>query len=81
MTLVDQIQDLIDGGHILPSTCGSVVILVPKKDGTWHMCIDYWSLNKISIKNKYPLPWIDELIYSLKGVKFFKKINLKSGYH
>ena len=45
------------------------------------MCIDYWSLNKISVKNIYPLPQIDELIDSLKGAKFFTKLDLKSGYH
>ena len=44
------------------------------------MCIDYWDLNKILVKNKYPLPQIDELIDSLKGAKFFMKLNLKSGY-
>ena len=45
------------------------------------MCIDYRSLNKISVKNKYPLPWIDELIDNLKGSKFFTKVDLKLGYH
>ena len=60
---------------------GKMVILVPKKYVTWHMCIDYRDLNKISVKNIYPLPWIDELIDSLKGAKFFMKLNLKSGYH
>ena len=45
------------------------------------MCIDYQALNKISVKNKYPLPWIDELIDNLKGAKFFTILDLKSGYH
>ena len=45
------------------------------------MCIDYQAFNKISVKNIYPLPWIDELIDSLKGSKFFMKLDLKSGYH
>ena len=45
------------------------------------MCIDYWSFNKILVKNIYPLPWIDELIDNLKGAKFFTKLDLKSGYH
>ena len=45
------------------------------------MCIDYRDLNKISVKNIYPLPWIDELIDNLKGVKFIRKLDLKSGYH
>ena len=64
-----QIQDLINKGHIRPNSfpCGSLVVLVQKKDKTWHMCIDYRALNNISAKNKYPLPWIDELIDNLKG--------------
>ena len=55
-----KILDLIDKGHIRPnsSPSGSPVILVPKKDGTWRMCIDYRDLNKILVKNKYPLPQI-----------------------
>ena len=76
-------QDFIDKDHILPksSPCVSPVILVPKKDGTWHICIYYQPLNKISVNNRYPLPWIDEIINNLKGDKFFTKINLKLGYH
>ena len=78
-----KIQDFIDKGHICPSSspCGSPVVLVPKKGRTWHMCIDYRALNKILVKNKYPLPWIDELINNLKCNKFFTKIDLNSGYH
>ena len=45
------------------------------------MCIDYWALNKISLKNRYPLPWIDELIDNMKGANLFTKLDLKSGYH
>ena len=78
-----QIQDLINKGHIRPSSspCGSPVILVPKKDRTWCMCIDYQDLNKISVKNKYPLQQIDEVIDNLKGAKLFTKFDLNSGYH
>ena len=78
-----KIQYLIDKGHIRPisSPCGSPIVLVPKKDRTWHMCINYRALNKISVKNIYPLPWIDKPIDNLKGDKLFMKINLKSGYH
>ena len=70
-------------GHIRPisSPCGSPVVLVPNKNETWCMCIDYWALNKISVKNRCPLPWIDELIDSLKGDKLFTKLDLKSGYN
>ena len=78
-----KIQDLIDKGHIHPisSPCGRPFVLVPNKHGTWCMCIDYQYLHKISVKNKYPLPWIDELIENMKCPKFFTKINLKSRYH
>ena len=74
---------MIDKGHICPisSPYGILVILVPKKDGTWCMCIDYQALNKISVNNICPLPWIDELIDSVKGTNFFMKLNLKSRYH
>ena len=53
------------------------MVLVKKKDGTLRMCIDYRALNKKTLKNRYPIPWIDEL----RGAKFFSKIDLKSGYH
>ena len=52
-----------------------------KKDKTWRLCIDYKYLNKIAIKNRYPIPMIDDLIDQLKGEKFFSKIGLNSGYH
>jgi hypothetical protein len=54
---------------------------VQKKDGTWRICIDYWALNKITIWNRYPIPWIDDLINQIKGEKYVNKIDLKSGYH
>ena len=74
---------MIEKGHIHPnsSPSGSSFILVPKIEATWCMCINYRSLNKISIKNKYPLPQIDELIDNLKGANLFTKLDLKSGYH
>jgi hypothetical protein len=78
-----QIQELIDKGVIMPSTfpCGSPIFLVPKKDGTWHMCVDFRSLNMITIKNRYPLPRIDGLLDQLKDAKYFTKLDLRSGYH
>ena len=55
--------------------------MLQKKDGTWRLCIDYRALNKITVQNRYPIPQIDDLLDQLKGVKYFSKIHLKSGYH
>jgi hypothetical protein len=54
---------------------------VLKKDGTQHLCVDYRALNAVTIKNKYPLPQIDDLMNQLRQAKFFSKIDLRSGYH
>ena len=56
-------------------------MLVQKKDGTWRLYIDYRVLNKIIVKNRYPIPWIDDLLDQLKGAKFFSNIYLNFGYH
>eukprot|EP00253_Pinus_taeda_P024776 PITA_24776 len=56
-------------------------MLVQKKDGTWRLCIDYSVLNNITAHNRYPIPWIDDLLDQMKGEKYFSKIDLKSGYH
>lgn len=78
-----QLKDLIDKGFIRPSYSpwGAPVLFVKKKDGTLRMCIDYRELNKVTIKNRYPLPRIDDLFDQLKGVSLFSKIDLRSGYH
>ena len=78
-----QVQDLLDQGVIRPSSspCGSPIVLVMKKDGTWRMCIDYRALNKITIKNWYPLPRIDDLLDQFKDDVLFTKLDLRSGYH
>ena len=78
-----QLQELVDGGFIRPSFSpwGAPVLFVKKKDGTWRLCVDYRQLNKVTIRNKYPLPWIDDLFYQLHGAKVFSNIDLRSGYH
>ncbi|CAL2229057.1 unnamed protein product [Prunus armeniaca] len=78
-----QIQGLLEQSVIKPSCspCGSPVLLVPKKDGGWHICVDYKGLNKKTIKNRYPLPRIDDLLDQLHGACYFTKLNLKSSYH
>eukprot|EP00253_Pinus_taeda_P011376 PITA_11376 len=78
-----QLQELLDKEYIRPSVSPwrAPVLFVKKKDGTLWMCIDYIQLNKLTIKNKYPLPRIDELFDQVKGATVFSKIDLRSGYH
>ena len=81
--LATQLQDLLDKGMIRPSTSpwGAPVLFVKNKDGSMRLCIDYMELNKLTIKNKYPLPRIDDLFDQLKDVVYFSKIDLRTGYH
>ncbi|GJW04723.1 reverse transcriptase domain-containing protein [Tanacetum coccineum] len=78
-----QLQELQDKGFIRPSHSpwGAPVLFVKKKDGALRMCIDYRELNKLTIKNRYPLPRIDDLFDQLQGAHYFSKIDLRSGYH
>ena len=81
--LKTQLQELVDRGFIRPniSPWGSPVLFVKKKDDTWRLCIDYRQLNKVTIRNKYPLPRIANLFDQLQGAKVFSKIDLRSWYH
>ena len=76
-------QELLDKGFIRPSASpwGAPVLFVKKKDGTLRLCIDYRQLNQVTVKNKYPLPRIDDLFDQLQGALVFSKIDLRTGYH
>ncbi|GJR26555.1 putative reverse transcriptase domain-containing protein [Tanacetum coccineum] len=81
--LSEQLQELSDKGFIRPSSSpwGAPVLFVKKKDGSFRMCIDYRELNKLTVKNRYPLPRIDDLFDKLQGSSIYSKIDLRSGYH
>jgi hypothetical protein len=79
--LKKQLGELQQSGFIRPSSSpwGAPVLFLEKKDKS--MCVDYRSLNEVTIKNKYPLPRIDDLFDQSKGAKYFSKVDLRSGYH
>jgi hypothetical protein len=79
----DQIQTYLEKGWIRPSTSpwSAPILFAPKKDGTLRMCIDYRALNKLTIKNRYPIPRIDDLMDSLHGAQYFSTLDLQQGYH
>jgi hypothetical protein len=81
--LKKQIAELQSKGFIRPSSSpwGAPVLFVEKKDGTQQMCVDCRSLNEVTVKNKYPLPRIEDLFDQMKGASVFSKIDLRSGYH
>ncbi|GJX93326.1 putative reverse transcriptase domain-containing protein [Tanacetum coccineum] len=81
--LSEQLKELSDKGFIRPSSSpwGASVLFVKKKDGSFRMCIDYRELNKLTVKNRYPLPRIDDLFDQLQGSSVYSKIDLRSGYH
>jgi hypothetical protein len=83
VVLKKQIAELQAKGFIQPSSSlwGAPVLFIEKKDGTQRMCVDYRSLNEVTVKNKYPLPQIEDLFDQMKGASVFSKIDFRSGYH
>ncbi|GJV64757.1 retrotransposon protein, putative, ty3-gypsy subclass [Tanacetum coccineum] len=81
--LAEQLKELSDKGFIRPSSSpwGVPILFFKKKDGSFRMCIDYRELNKLTVKNRYPLPRIDDLFDQLQGSSIYSKIDLRSGYH
>nr|GEW71686.1 putative mitochondrial protein [Tanacetum cinerariifolium] len=82
-TIKAMIKELLDSGAVRPSNnpFSSPIVMVKKKDGSWRMCIDYTHLNKHTVKDKFPVPVIEELIDELNGAEVFSKLDLMSGYH
>ncbi|GKC65462.1 putative reverse transcriptase domain-containing protein, partial [Tanacetum coccineum] len=81
--LSEQLKEVFDKGFIRPNSSpwGAPILFVKKKDGSFRMCIDYKELNKLTVKNSYPLPRIDDLFDQLQGSSVYSKIDLRSGYH
>jgi hypothetical protein len=77
------IHELLEFSVILPNTSpySFPVVMVLKKEGTWHMCLDFHTLNKLTIKEKFPIPVIDDLLDELSGAQYFTKLDLRFFYH